>query len=272
MRAGRFAILEINMRFIKALRHFGKIREIFVCYLSCLNPTALVLGYLGIKKLSYPFIFETKRGQKLVLNTFHDLVTVWVVFIRQEYRVDSSCKFIFDAGANIGSFSIFAATQAPQSKIIAFEPFPKTFQLLQNNIKLNNLESRVKIIPVALGPKDGDVFMDSNPDLPSQSNGTVESGLKDGIKVPIRSLKTIYESENISQIDYFKMDIEGGEHPLISNATMAEFGPIQKFSLEYHPDGSFKKIETKLNSLGLNLVKNFRFHQDSGVAWFERLR
>jgi FkbM family methyltransferase len=258
------------MRLMKAFKHLAKIPEIFVCYFTCVNATSLVLGYLRLKKLSYPFVFETRKGQKILLNTFHDLVTVWVVFIRQEYRVDSNCKFILDAGANIGSFSIFASMQAPHSKIIAFEPFPKTFELLQNNIKLNHLENRVKIIPVALGPKDGDVYMDSNPDLPSQSNGTVESGLKDGIRVPIKSLKTIYATEQITHIDYFKMDIEGGEHPLISQASSEEFAPVQKFSLEYHPDGSFEKIETKLKSFGMKKVKDFQFHQDSGVAWFER--
>lgn len=258
------------MRIIKALRQIGRVREIFHCFFLCKNATALTLAYLGIQKLPYPYLFETKRGQKILLHSFHDLVTVWVVFIRQEYRVDAECRFIIDAGANIGSFSIFAAAEAPNSKILAFEPFPKTVALLRENIRRNGLEDRVKIIPVALGPKDGDVYMDSNPDLPSQSNGTVESGLKDGIKVPMKTLKSIYQTEKITQVDYFKMDIEGGEHPFFSHLTTEEFAPVRKFSLEYHPNGSFDTIEHKLQSLGLKTIKNFRFHKDSGVAWFER--
>lgn len=257
------------MRYLKALRQIDKIKEILVCQRTCEDWLVLALAYGGIKKLSYPYLFETKSGQKILLNTFHDLVTVWVIFIRGEYFVDPNCAFIIDAGANIGSFSIFAAARAPHATILSFEPFPKTFALLKANIQLNGLENRVKIMPTGLGAQDGTALMDSDPNLPSQSNGTTDS-LEGGIPVSIQSLKSVFRSQNITHVDLLKMDIEGGEHAIISDATAEDFCRVRHFSLEYHPNGSFKKICDKLEALNFNLVKNFKFHEDSGVAWFVR--
>ena len=258
------------MRFLKSFRHFNRIPEVLKCYRTSDQWFDITRAYLGIKALPYPYLFQTKKGQKILLNTFHDLLTVWVVFMRGEYIVNPDCKLIVDAGANIGSFSIFAAAQAPHAKIIALEPFPNTLELLKNNIRLNNLESRVKIIPFGLGSKDGVAFMDSNPDVPSQSIGTTETEQKDGIRVPIKTLKTFFREEKIEHLDLFKMDIEGAEHPVISSSGREEFERVKRFSLEYHPNGPFEKIHDKLKSLGFELVGNFHFHQDSGVAWFER--
>ena len=53
---------------------------------------------------------------------------------------------LWDIGANIGSYSIYAGL-TKKMRVIAFEPSPFNIEFLSRNIWLNNLESRVTVIP-----------------------------------------------------------------------------------------------------------------------------
>ena len=55
---------------------------------------------------------------------------------------------LFDVGANIGLYSIFASKQGIK-KVIAFEPEALNFALLNQNIFLNNEQDR--IVPLNVG-------------------------------------------------------------------------------------------------------------------------
>ena len=48
---------------------------------------------------------------------------------------------VIDIGANIGVFSIKAGKFKNEVKVFSFEPFPKNFSGLKENIKLNRLEN-----------------------------------------------------------------------------------------------------------------------------------
>ena len=58
----------------------------------------------------------------------------------------SEKKFIlWDIGANIGLYSIYAALKHSNCEIISFEPSTSNLRTLSRNISINNLENRVKI-------------------------------------------------------------------------------------------------------------------------------
>ncbi len=113
-------------RFAKLFGSLHRYPEILRCVRRSDAWPALIGGYLGLRPLRFPREFRTPYGDRMTLETFHDLVTVWVVFFRDEYPVDLSHRRIIDAGANIGSFSLLAARVAPEARIIALEPFPAT--------------------------------------------------------------------------------------------------------------------------------------------------
>ncbi|HEX6290022.1 MAG TPA: MupA/Atu3671 family FMN-dependent luciferase-like monooxygenase, partial [Herpetosiphonaceae bacterium] len=56
---------------------------------------------------------------------------------------------VFDVGANVGFFSLFASQRRPDISIYAFEPIPPTFAALQLNVALYGLN--VQAFPVGLG-------------------------------------------------------------------------------------------------------------------------
>jgi FkbM family methyltransferase len=60
---------------------------------------------------------------------------------------------LFDVGANIGLFSVYAGKRGHD--VVAFEPESKNYALLNTNIAINGLQERVAAFSVALSDRDG---------------------------------------------------------------------------------------------------------------------
>lgn len=61
---------------------------------------------------------------------------------------------VYDIGANVGLYTLFAAKACPSGEVIAFEPYPPNAELLKQDIKRNNLQN-VSVIEVALSDTTG---------------------------------------------------------------------------------------------------------------------
>lgn len=62
------------------------------------------------------------------------------------------CCTIWDVGANVGLYSIYAAKKR-ECRVVAFEPSVFNLELLARNLFLNSLQERVSIVPLALSDK-----------------------------------------------------------------------------------------------------------------------
>lgn len=62
---------------------------------------------------------------------------------------------LFDVGANIGVYTMYAALRHPRARIVAFEPEYANLHLLRDNIMRNQLQKRVEVYSVALGRRCG---------------------------------------------------------------------------------------------------------------------
>lgn len=129
----------------------------------------------------------------------------------QKKQREESLKYVknfgvaLDVGAHIGMWSYDLCSRFEE--VIAFEPHPLHFELLNKNIKFINFTS----YNYALGEKDDD-FVFVGTDNPGNT-GSV--GIqKTGIKVPIKTL----DSLNLEQVDYIKIDIEGYEQLFLLGA------------------------------------------------------
>jgi FkbM family methyltransferase len=60
---------------------------------------------------------------------------------------------LFDIGANIGLYSIYAATRS--IRVMAFEPESQNYALINQNIFLNGLGDKVKCLAIALSDRNG---------------------------------------------------------------------------------------------------------------------
>jgi FkbM family methyltransferase len=262
----------MNARVIRILAQWRRAPELLTSLRETTDAATLALGYLGLRSPSYPFVVRFRTGQQLRVETHHDLVTLWIIFFRKEYRVPETCNTIVDAGANIGAFSLYCAGRAPGATIHALEPFPSTRARLTQTLDENGLNSRVKVYEVALAdPGSGGASRHMSNEGPSQSRGTMPEAVAGSVAVRVSSLEQFLDDAGIAQADFLKMDVEGAEHEVIHSTSPAVMRRFREIALEYHPNGSADDLFRKLVSCGFVCEHDARVAQDSGVAHFARV-
>ena len=145
--------------------------------------------------------------------------------------------FCLDIGANLGYYSILmAGLVGPQGLVIAFEPFPKNFQALKQNVRLNQL-TNVRLEPVAVAARNGSVSMFHDPNETVSATPSFTSYAlgehRQQISVPSRSLDD-YLSDVKRTPALLKIDVEGAELEVLQGArhTLGSSRPV--LLLEIH--------------------------------------
>ncbi len=147
-------------------------------------------------------------------------------------------EVIFDCGANIGLFSAMAAAN-PANRVYAFEPVPKTLDVLK---KVQEIYANITIVPIALADYSGMVRMSDSEDL--GTNKIVQSSEIKGIDVTVKTIDEFVEENRIAHVDFIKADIEGAERIMLRGAkqVLKRFAP--KLSIcTYHLDDDPEVLE-----------------------------
>jgi FkbM family methyltransferase len=120
-----------------------------------------------------------------------------------------------DIGANIGIVTLFAARLAGQSgKVYSFEPAPRTFAILKENIQVNGLleSGRIDFRELALADKSGEAAFYVYP--ANSGHNTMFAGAASAEKIRVRTAALDEVLPPGSRVDAIKIDAEGAE-PLI---------------------------------------------------------
>jgi FkbM family methyltransferase len=150
---------------------------------------------------------ETFRYQGLELR-YEDIHYLFLleVYVLNLYRANLLSKndLVLDAGAGIGEFTVLASKKiGPGGGIIAIEPDPNDYELLQLNIKKNNCANVIPI-KIGLGGNTGERRMEFRGRSYSFRVDTLENILE---KVELKK-----------RINFIKMDIEGFETEVLSQS------------------------------------------------------
>ena len=132
---------------------------------------------------------------------------------------------IFDVGAYVGEIAAKYKQIFPKSTIHCFEPFPDSFQ------KLNQLcrDASIKTHQIAFSDKEEKATFHTNVDLSCNSLLPPTEGefkcysaksIKDGeIQVETNTIDNFCAEAGISGIDILKMDVEGAEIKVLKGAS-----------------------------------------------------
>jgi len=157
------------------------------------------------------------------------------MFITREYYFTSATShpFIIDCGSNIGMSVLFFKRLYPESTVLAFEPDRETFNLLEKNVRGNNLDN-VEIFNKAVSDSDGAIDFYSNPDNPGALTMSIYSTWNPE-KISYK-VETVKLSRYITKpVDFLKMDIEGSEYVVIEElAQQDKLRLIHEMLMEYH--------------------------------------
>lgn len=138
------------------------------------------------------------------LHEFNDM-SFLLHFLRKE-------DTFLDIGANIGSYTLLASGHVG-AQSISFEPFPKTFKVLKQNIELNELSTKVTAYNMALADKVGTLAFTSGLDT---MNHIATSNEQNVIEVQVSTLDTILTEAQVPTL--IKIDVEGFETAVIQGA------------------------------------------------------
>lgn len=254
-------------RFILGIKSLGRLVELWHCLRQSYAPCREILAFLQIKALHYPYRLKLRSGVQIDLKDWEDLTTAWVVFYGDEYTLKHGDQVIVDLGANIGAFSLLAASKLPEAQIVALEPFPSNFKRFQDAIVLNHLESSIQPIQAAAVGESGVVRMDDADDIPSHSR---KVGASNGIEVEGLTLEAIMQRQALDEIDFLKVDIEGAEYALFEKTPNKILEKVKRIGLEYHSNGCKDALFTRLADAGFQ-VGRYPKKGSSGVVEFIRI-
>ena len=136
----------------------------------------------------------------------HEFVDMMVLlhFLRDD-------DLFLDIGANVGSFSILASA-VRGADTIAFEPDPESAKRFLQNVRLNDMQARVRLLQVAVGGANGTVNFSVGQDTMNQ---VVQDGSGSTRTVELRTLDSALDGRRPAMI---KMDVEGYEKQALSGA------------------------------------------------------
>ncbi|AWV99686.1 FkbM family methyltransferase [Arcticibacterium luteifluviistationis] len=127
---------------------------------------------------------------------------------------------LFDIGANVGTYTQTLLKNFPKnSRIFSFEPSKKTFQELKKNIGAEE----INLFNVGLGERPESINLystDNNSTLASAYQRTSDENETLNIeKIEIITLDNFCQDNNIDNIDFMKVDVEGYEINVFKGAS-----------------------------------------------------
>jgi FkbM family methyltransferase len=201
-----------------------------------------------IPGLQHPFWF--RQGTS-------DVQVIRQIFVRREYQFLESLKdvhTIADLGANIGGAAAFFLNLFPQAQVVAMEPAPENFQVLELN--LAPYGQQTKPVQAAVWPTSTDLqlvrghFRDkldwSNQVKPAEDK---TADIIRGITVP----ELLAEAQQ-DKIDLLKIDIEGAEKELFTGDT-SWLSQVRNLCIEIHDERCRQAV--------MNAFKSYQFQVEN---------
>jgi natural product biosynthesis luciferase-like monooxygenase protein/FkbM family methyltransferase len=189
-------------------------------------------------------------------------------YLRHGIRLeDEAC--IFDVGANIGLFSLFANQTCRDPRIYAFEPMPATFDVLRTNVALYDLNVTLFNHGIADRPARAEfTFYPNAPGMSGRfatsaedhriqraivrgwlaesgaataapSPAELDSLLADWFRAetvvcPVRALSEVIAETGVERIDLLKIDAESSEVDVLRGLSAADWPKIRQVVAEVH--------------------------------------
>ncbi len=204
--------------------------------------------YLQAYSDQYKGIVQFRDGFKLYIEDSSDISSISTSFFRHDYgQMSREWKTIIDIGAHKGFFTVFAAKYAPKARIYSYEPIYRSYRILNKNIKLNKLGSRIQTYNLGVAGRSG--LREINLSASSTDNtffSQINSELTGKTTIKCTSLKNIINENRIQNVDLLKLDCEGAEFEILMKSGSSTLKNIKEIRMEYH------NIDKKMNILRLS--------------------
>jgi len=144
-----------------------------------------------------------------------------------KFQPERQSPYFIDCGANIGLSVLYLKQRHPNSVVVAFEPDPSIFQVLQSNVRSLNLQN-VELRNQAIWDSEGEMAFYAE----GSDAGRLLSSA--GVPLPAITVPTIALRDLLDrQVDFLKIDIEGAETQALANCG-DRLRHVKRLFVEYH--------------------------------------
>lgn len=180
-------------------------------------------------------VLSLKNGLSFFCVDHMEALTIKEVVFENDYRIKKkrTPMTVIDIGANIGTFSVFAASLNKKNIVYSFEPSTKTYEQLRFNTSINEFTSQITPIKKAVYKKKTKLklFKTENSGMTSISNFRNTNNFE---MVETTTLVDIFKENKIRKCNFMKLDCEGAEYDILFNAPKSIFKKIDEIAMEYH--------------------------------------
>jgi FkbM family methyltransferase len=161
-----------------------------------------------------------------------EVAALWTVFVGGEYGdflPAQPPQLVVDAGANVGSATLWFRERFPEARVIAIEPNPDAFARLKSNV---GDDPNIHVVNAALSDSDGraSFALESATSLQGrlQDHDGPGGGMVDVDALTLGTVRARFAHG--AEIDLLKLNIEGAEWPILAGP-MAGVGTV---AMEIH--------------------------------------
>lgn len=228
--------------------------------------------------------YQVKLRRNPVSLNVRGAMDVWAVketfldefYTRYGVPVQDGWKVV-DIGAGVGDFSIYAAYGRPETKVYAFEPFPGSFILLENNLVQNDMDNVLPFQQAVWG-NAGELTLDVSVGEPLQFSSRevfVEQVKPEQVVVSAITLADVLAEQNLDRVDLLKLDCEGAEYEILMKTPLEVLTRVQRIVMEYHnvdSDHTHIQLIRFLESAGYSVSWEQNIvHEDIGYLFAVRV-
>ncbi|MDE3194781.1 MAG: FkbM family methyltransferase [Acidobacteriota bacterium] len=166
-----------------------------------------------------------------------------------KYLPDGEVRLIIDAGANIGDTASWYLSRYPQAKVVALEPDPDNFRMLQRNCR--GYGARAQLLQKGMWPRSAYLKVTGDRLMESGLSVVETDSLEDADCSSISPMDILADT-GASQIDIFKCDIEGSERELFASDCDRWLSRTRSIFIEIHSEEARDAVMTATRRHGFS--------------------
>ncbi len=181
--------------------------------------------------------FPSFRRLKLPRNEIFSTIVRYGDYVQTHsaYRIVHDVKHepvVVDVGAHHGIYAVLLGKAAQRKKgtVLAIEPNPSAFKILQENVKLNALEDTIRCENIGIMDREGSLSVLGD----DEQSRILESETKEGFQVKVQPLSKLLKKYALASIDLLIIDVEGAELKVLRSIDWKKT-EVKNIFCELHP-------------------------------------
>ena len=255
----------------------------------------------GVRRQTLPNGMEVAyQSRAEVAFFYHDIFEKQIYLLHGVALRDGDC--VFDIGANVGFFTLFAHRQARDIKVYAFEPAPPLFECLRINTSLHGVNARLfncglsreeKTAAFTYYPNSSGMssfYADKREEKEAlraimlnqlqrgvegmervmlHAEDLLEERLKSQtFECRLRTVSDIIAEEQVERIDFMKIDVQKSELDVLEGIRPGDWPKIRQVVIEVHDiGGRLREVQELLKARGYRVAVEQDDHYENSNTY-----